>query len=376
MVARRKAVTPEPAVVHIRTSERRAFHRCVQRWWWSSREGLTNKDPSHPLWFGSGIHEALAHYYQPGLKRGKDFVEVWEKWCDDGSGDGMYSPVGELGDRFIESRELGIIMLTGYAKRWAEIDKKWDFIQAEMPFQIRIPLDDGTEIEYDGTLDGVYRDKGDRNKIKLLENKTAKVISTKHLSLDTQAGSYWAIAYTLLRHKGILGVKDNIAGINYNFLRKAIPDDRPCTPEGYYTNQPTRVHYAASKELQYASDISEFKLGRMTVGALKELAEKHSIVVLGEISKTQPSPLFEREFIRRTPAERRSQIQHIKNDALWMNAAREGALPITKNPTMDCSWDCQFFEMCELQEQNSDWEAYRNQVYVIRDPYEDHRKSA
>lgn len=374
MAARRKKA--EPAVVHIRTSERRAIKRCPQRWKWGYLDGLVSKEPSHALWFGSGIHEALAHYYQPGKKRGKDFVEVWEAWCDDGSGDGMYSPVGEMGDQYIESRELGIIMLLGYAKHWAEIDKKWDFIQPEMPFQVRIPLDDGTVIEYDGTFDGVYRDGNDRNKIKLLENKTAKSISFKHLSLDDQAGSYWAVAHTILKHKGVLGARDNIAGIEYNFLRKAIPDARPRTPDGYYTNKPTKAHYAANAELQEKSGLTEFKLGRMKVDDLEALAFEAGVIVLGEISKTQPPPLFEREFIRRTPHERRQQIQRIKDEALWMNAARSGQLPIIKNPTNDCSFDCAFFEMCELHEARVDWEDFRDQVFVVGDPYADHRKSA
>lgn len=364
----------EPAVVHIRTSERRTFKRCVLRWKWAYLDGLRSKETAHALWFGSGIHEALAHYYSPGLKRPKDFVEVWEAWCDNGSGDGEYSPVNELGDAYIESRELGIIMLTGYAKKWGEVDCKWDFIQPEMPFQVMIPLDDGTKIQYDGTFDGVYIDGNDRNKFKLLENKTAKAINRNHLSLDDQGGSYWAIAQTILKHRGILSAKQNIAGIQYNYLRKAIPDERPQNDDGYFTNKPTKAHYVAA--LTGVDGWTEFKLSRMKIDELESIAAANHYLVTGEVSKTQPPPLFERFWIKRTPRERQSQIQAIKDEALWMKAAREGALPIIKNPTMDCSWDCSFFAMCELRDAQSDWEDFRDQVFVHHDPYADHRKPA
>jgi hypothetical protein len=365
--------TIEPAVVHVRTSERKHFHRCILRWKWTIIDGLVTKSPSHALWFGSGIHEALAHYYAPGLKRNKDFVEVWEDWCDNGSGDGMYQKVEDLGDKFIESRELGIAMLLGHEAMWGEYDAKLDFIQSEMPFQVRIPLGDGTWIEYDGTFDGVFIDGNDRKKIKLLENKTAKAISTKHLSLDPQAGAYWAIAYTILKKRGVLKDRQNISGIMYNFLRKSMPDGKLRNKDGYAVNKPTKAQYVAQL-MRDAKD--EFRLSRLKIDDLAKVAEDRGIEVYGDISKVQPSPLFLREFVKRTPRERTTEIQGIKDDAMWMNAARQGLLPITKNPTNDCSWDCSFFEMCELKQAGVDWEEFRDAVYVVADPYADHRKPA
>jgi len=367
------ATKAEPAVVHIRTSERKYFKRCILRWWWAYMEGLHTKEPSHALWFGSGIHEALAHYYAPGLKRNKDFVEVWEDWCDNGSGDGMYQKVEDLGDKFIESRDLGIAMLLGHQEMWGEYDAKLDFIQSEFPFQVMIPLDDGTKVEYDGTFDGVYIDGNDRKKVKLLENKTAKAISTKHLSLDPQAGAYWAIAYTILRKRGILKPRQNIDGIMYNFLRKSMPDGKTRNKDGYVTNKPTKAQYVAQL-MRDRKD--EFRLSRLKIDDLAAVAAERGKEVYGDISKVQPSPLFVREYVKRTPRERASEIQGIKDDALHMNAVRNGLLPVTKTPTENCSWDCSFFEMCELRQQQADWEQFRDGLYVVDDPYKDHRKAA
>ncbi len=59
-----------------------------------------------------------------------------------------------------------------------------------------------------------------------------------------------------------------------------------------------------------------------------------------------------------------------------MQMARDGLLPLTKNPTRDCSWDCSHFSMCELQERGGEWKEFKARAYSVKDPYADHRKSA
>jgi hypothetical protein len=319
----------------LRTSERRAAKRCWQRYEWGNLEGLTTTDPSAALWFGSGVHDVLAYYYgKTGFRRNLDFLDVWEKWCDEGSDDGEYVGAAEYGDKFnLELRALGRAMLKGYHEHWGG-DKDWDVIATERTFQVRIPMPDGTHVTYVGTWDGVYRHRVTK-KVRLMEHKTAKAISNKHLSLDDQAGSYWAVAYTILAKEGILKPKQGIEGITYNYLRKALPDQRPRNKEGHYLNQD------------------------------------------GRVSKSQPAPLFERFEIKRNARERAVQIQKIKNEVHHIRAIKDGSLPVTKNPTADCSWDCSFFQMCEVHDQGGTaWEEFRDAVFVERDPYQYHRKSA
>lgn len=327
----------------LRTSERVAFKRCPQRWWWSYREGLRPiGQPSNPLWFGTGWHLALALWYKPGKKRGVDPRETWKKYCEDEirfvksnattwEGDKAETKVAE----YTEATELGLGMFDGYLERFGN-DDSWDVLAPEQTFQVLIPDPANPKqalIEYDGTFDGAYIDEDD-GRLKLMEHKTAAAISTKHLSLDDQAGSYWAIATNVLRHQGLIRPKQTLAGITYNFARKAKPDPRPMNADGLYLNKD------------------------------------------GSVSKTQGSPRFVREFITRTAQERRTQIQRIQNEALAMEAFREGDLPLYKNPTKDCSWDCDFFDMCELQESSSDWEDFRDAMFRVEDPYKDHRKAA
>lgn len=364
----------------LRTSERKTFKRCPRRWWWSYREGLKPVgSEATPLWFGTGVHLALAEYYIPGTKRGRHPAETFEEFAGDTlhtikTADATDERVAEYED----GKALGIRLMDEYVKCWNG-DRSWDFIQAEKTFSLDVPwpkerqqlyvVDEhsGVMVQYKGTYDGVYRDLID-GRIKLLETKTAKSISTGHLTIDDQAGSYWAVATHTLRKEGLLRADEQISSITYNFIRKALPDERPKDAEGYACNKPVKADYAAALNLE---DVRKLK-----IEDLERMAKHHGIVVLGERSKVQPLPIFQREDIPRTSAERRSQLQRIQDEAVHMQAVREGLLPIVKSPNYMCQRDCDFFTMCELEERGGDISGYKRVAFRQQDPYADHRKSA
>lgn len=358
-----------PGLPWVTTSERRAFKRCPWRWWQEYREGLRSRDISDKLWFGIGIHEALANYYQPGKKRSNDFVDVWREFVDNDEVSVVVRQRGMSGDmdetEWVNAKLLGETMLLGHRDFW-ERDPNWDVIYAEEPFQIIIP--DPRDAEKDvaiftSTFDGVVRDSDD-GRIKLLEHKTAASISTGHLAMDDQGGAYWAVATNVLRGKGILGPRERIHGIVYNFLRKSLPDDRPKDAEGYATNKPNKANY------QQAITDAGFIVGASwSLPRLEEFADEKGIVVLGERSKVQPPRLFERETIWRTPKERVTQINRIGSEVLVMEEFRSGRLPLFKNPTRDCPWDCPMYNLCELDEQQQDVDDFREAVFKVEDPY-------
>src|SRR5690349_22689846 len=70
------------APIIIRNSERNTLKRCPQRWWWAWRQGLRPiGEISDALWFGTGVHLALAEWYcGPGLKRGRHPAETFDEW--------------------------------------------------------------------------------------------------------------------------------------------------------------------------------------------------------------------------------------------------------------------------------------------------------
>lgn len=378
----------------LRTSERSAFKRCPAKWWWAYREGLKPRGAEKtPLWFGTLVHIALADWYLPGTKRGPHPAETFKRLA----GDAVTSIKVQDADeetlaQYVDGVELGVKMLEGYVAKYGT-DPQWHFISAEQAFQLPVPWPSGDrqllwEVEdgeimltYAGTFDGVYRDLS-TGRFELLETKTAKAIVTSHLTLDDQAGSYWAVASYVLRKQGLLKEGENITSINYNFLRKALPDDRPRDAEGYATNKPIKLHYInAMREKAVVTDdgsravIDAKTLGKLKLEDLATLAERSDLTVLGDRSKQQPTELFHREQVHRTRPERRTQLERIQNEALHMQAVRERMLPVIKRPTRDCTWDCDYFTMCELQERGGDWKTHRQVAFIQLDPYADHRKS-
>jgi hypothetical protein len=336
-----KAKAKAPRQMMVRTSERTSFRRCRQRWWWGWREGLKAPFRANSLWFGEGIHFALAAYYKQGTRRGPHPAETFSKWVGLESRRIFTKPNPDVDEtEIVEAKALGVGMLEAYVEKYAG-DPNFEFIVTEQPFQRPVSMKDNSlwalaqrtlEFLYCGTFDGVFRDHD--GKIWLIEHKTAKQISTLHLPLDDQAGSYWLVATDVLRRLKLIGPKEQIEGIRYNFLRKALPDSREVNAEGMRLNKD------------------------------------------GSVSKSQPAALFLREPVFRFPGERRTQLSRIQDEAVEMALVKAGVLPVTKNPTKDCAYDCQFFQMCQLHESGDDWQSYRDMMYTVEDPYSDHRKSA
>jgi len=322
----------------LRNSERKDFKRCPQRWWWSWREGLNKQGPPNDkLWFGEGIHLALALWYIPGMKRGVDPRKTWRKFAKDDikfirtEYAKEYDPA-----KYEDAATFGEELLTNYLDHWGR-DRSWDVIAPEQRFEALVPDRNGKPVvRLFGTFDGVYRDLNDGNRPKLMEHKTAAAIYTGHLELDEQGGTYVTVATHTCRDQGLIGENETIEEITYNFLRKGKKDDRPTNEKGQSLNKD------------------------------------------GTISKTQPSPLFVRLPITRSRAEQGTQLRRIAEEVESMNDFRRGDRELWKNPTRDCSWDCDFYEMCLLHESSpDDADEFKSMVFRVQNPYAEHlRKTA
>lgn len=327
----------------LRTSERHDFKRCPQRWWWTWREGLKPAGMEAPaLWFGTGIHLALEHFYAPGgVKRGRNPMKVWRDYATEGGTVMMRN--GDSDDRsqqpeYVAAVKMGEDMLAGYFEMYGR-DSHVHVLAVEHPFQITIPSRSTKDPSciYAGKWDLLWRDLRD-DSLWLTDHKTAADMSVKHLTLDDQAGSYWALAAQFLRAKGAISSKEQLKGIEYNILRKYSPpeDDRPVDEHGMRLNKD------------------------------------------GSVSKKQPKPLdyrYKRERVHRTARERASQIQRIAVEVEAMEWMKEDPGRLYKTPTRDCSWDCAFFLLCELHERQADWEEFKSMAYRVVDPYADHREA-
>jgi hypothetical protein len=322
------------------TSERSTFKQCPQKWHWRYRDGLVKPGESpDALWFGIGVHEALAAWYLKGYKRGPHPAKTFEEWVGKETRfirAAMAEREQEWYDEplYEDARELGIAMLEGYVDKWGK-DPDWDVIYIETPFRVRIARKGKPIGRFWSTFDGVYRDRQD-DSVWLMEHKTAGQIDTAYLELDDQGGSYFAVATDILRSRGVLGPDENIAGIMYNFLRKSMPDDRPVNELGESLNKD------------------------------------------GSVSKRQPVPMFVRQAVERSPSEVRGQMARMADEMAVMNAVREGIIPLTKTPTKMCPRTCEFWDLCGLHERGSDRavRAMMKSTFASRDPYDRYRKSS
>lgn len=276
-------------IIPIHASDRGTFKKCRRRWDWSSpmRRNLVPEVSMTgvvlPLWFGSGIHWALRHYYDPTLQR--DPVEVFKTWWQiqwhggvidedwletvyDRSPreiqivpaakdpEGLWDDAGEEVtaykvrglkdlladpeiDAFEEHRELGVGMLN-YYKGYAEEFDNFTVLMAEHTFSVpilnphgdtmmRIDPRDGNfkEVHLRGTQDAVVQDD-ETEKYGVLEHKTAAKIDEEYflkLDKDPQVTTYMYAAEREAKMHDLPYKKIDFT--IYNAIRKAFP--RPPT---------------------------------------------------------------------------------------------------------------------------------------------------
>ena len=377
-------MTPLPI---IRTSERSSFKRCPQQWQWGWVEGLRlPEEPFNAATFGSGIHLALAEFYIPGAKRGRDPRETWMQFMQENQKQTIrtlvdgYGPDEDQRAEYENALDLGVVMLTSYLEEYG-MDDDWEVIAPEQVFSILIPDPRFTNraerraiARFVGTIDLVIRRLSD-GKIFILDHKTCHGIPTNFawLGLDDQATGYQAVATHILREAGKIGPKESVRGMIYNYLRKARPDTRPVNEQGQRTNKPQKKHYL--EQLVDIDGWTELDLNKKKLDELDSIAVANYIQVFGDVSKIQPNPLFHREIVERTNAERKTTIRRIGEEVIWMEEVRSGRLPVIKRTSPDCKF-CDFFEMCSTDEQGLDIEDYKDMVYTRHDPYADHREGA
>ncbi|MGH7774448.1 MAG: PD-(D/E)XK nuclease family protein [Candidatus Binatia bacterium] len=329
---------PELKPLIVRNSSRTKFKRCPRAYWWAYEDGLAPRRASDPLVFGTWVHEALAAWYcGPGKKRGPHPADIFSQ-ISDSDLRSVKIESEEKEDKYHSMQDLGVTLLEEYVNFYGR-DENMLILKPEKTISFRIPIPGSkVRVQQVGTVDGVYRD-GMTGYAWLLEHKTAKTISTSHLSLDEQPSTYLSTAERSLRRKGLLASDERIHGIMYNFLRKGLPDTRPIDDEGYALNKN------------------------------------------GSRSKTQPKPLFHRHPIHRTTKARKRFLNRLQQDARRMldlraEVAEHGESVIMKTPHWSCTRFCEFFGMCELEENGGNWQTYRDAMYVKRDPFIDHRKSS
>ena len=287
----------------LRNSERKDFKTCQAKWNWRWNMGLIPAMPRQDArWFGGLIHVALAEWLMPpenangkrrGFTRGKDPIATWHRLCKEAfvsmATSQYYSP--ELEREWEDAEALGEIMLAGYLNHYG-LDETWEVLAPEQRFTAQVAFNarqralrpDLPEwiVTMLGTMDVIIRDHMDGH-IKCVDHKTTdRKESGEHLTRDDQAGTYIAFGTKFLRDAGMIGEREEVVGMIYNYLRKSKPDPRRTNSSGQALNQD------------------------------------------GSISKRQPLELFWREDVRRSTYARLHQLERIADDAEAMALVKSG----------------------------------------------------
>ncbi len=353
--------------VLLRTSERASYKKCLGAWARAFVDGIKPTTSAPALRFGSLVHAAMEARYPPGVKRGphpaKTFEKLYAEELKEQEGFGFRDEDGE----WHNALEMGVAMMNGYVNKYGK-DEEWKVIASEQAFQVKMCDEAGRyRVTYVGIFDGIWKNRASGQLI-LKDYKTAKSISTAHLALDEQAGSYWAFAPEWLKEQGVLAEDAVLAGLLYTFMRKGLPDARPRNMAGHYLNKPKKD--ALLEEWRRTNGTKK------PPGTVDDLIASMGdrALLLGEVSSNQPPPLFHREMVYRDEADAANLRTRVMQEAREHRLVREGKLDIYKNPSpgpFGCP-GCGYRNICELHETGADWEMMRDATMTEWDGYAEH----
>jgi hypothetical protein len=344
-------------VFKLSTTERQEFKECRRRWDLASlsRQGLEPKRPAIALWFGTGIHYALEHFYNGSTN---DPGQVFADWAvkeilriSESQGGLWDEQVKELE----QMRDLGIHMLRNYVD-WAKVADYHDstgfaeVLYTEVEFQMPILDEHGRpmrfvdaggqvwEVHLVGRFDMVVRDFLGRHW--LLDHKTSKdKLDPEILILDDQMTVYlWAAQHVFdIEFEGAL----------YNVLRKKLPTVPKVLASGKSLSKDKSIDTTAEVYAQAVMD-NGFDL--------------HDYDDILERLNNKPNTFFQRERIRRNQHELAMAGYMLQMEGIDMLNAPF----IYTNPTWDCKWKCDFRDLCKAMNRNDDVEWLLNAMFQKR----------
>lgn len=363
------------ATVHLlRTSERSTFKSCPWAWDRTFNDHLKPKSSAPALRFGSLVHQAMEGFYLPGLKRGVKphitFAKLYQKeiktqadvW-------GMKQHVLEDDENWVSALDLGTDMLKAHYAEYGK-DDRYKVIATEAPFQVPVYIKGKLAFMYVGQLDGIWFDR-EKKLLLIVDHKTCQSIEqlVRSLPFLGQSSAYWTWGVDWIYKQGLLKPDQQLNGIMFNMLRKAMQDDRPHNAQGHYLNQPTKDQLRSAYKKLYKGEAPT----KLKVEDLKKAIPDWE--QLGEVSKQQPPPYFHRETSWRDEPDRVNARQHVEQEWKVMEAMRTGKLIPWKAHNERVCGGCAFRDPCELDEAGQDWKDMLS-AYTTWVPYAAHETYA
>jgi hypothetical protein len=309
--------------MRISQSRLKDYQRCKRRDWLKNVRRLAPRlvGPVGPLQSGTRVHEALQAFYEPGsiidprraLEAAIDSARLgYAQQCAESG----VEPDAAVLAKFTKDTDLERAMVEGYFEWLADTgaDAHLQVMAAEEQVSItaeHLGADFGRAVEIVGKLDARVIDEVTGYTL-FVDHKTAQ--SFERL-LPTMQGDPQMLHYHLLL--SILRPDEHVDGALYNMLRKVKRGPRSKPP--YYMRE-TITHNAA--------EIESYRL--RLIGLITNVIEFEDRI--GRFGDLGP-----RMFA-----------------------------PPTK--TLDCSWDCPFFDVCDLFDDGSRVEDAIRDLFEERDP--------
>lgn len=373
---------PKKQVILLRTSERTAYKRCRFAWDVTYNQRLRPAVSAPPLRFGTLIHKAMELRYPPGLKRGPLPAETFEKAYAAELKDATKMGFRDENDVWHDAAALGVDMLEHYVEEYGR-DDEWKVIASELTFQVTVLETDRFKVVYVGILDAVWQHRVTKE-IWIRDWKTAKSVPENHgghLTLDEQPGSYWAYGPDFLRATGVLKPNQQLQGIDFFYMRKAMRDTRARNNDGHCLNLPKLPQVKALFVENGLADKIPKKgegTGKEGVVVLDDLLQRlptklrTAALQLGEVSSTQPATYFKRVPTYRNEAEQDNLRARVLAEAREHQLIRTGKMEVYKNPGQMTCGGCGIKDVCELHEAGQDYESVLKALFVPWDPYAEH----
>jgi len=306
-------------------SQMKTWKRCRQKWHYRYVEGLRPIERIPKIDLGEYGHALLQAYY-----KGEDLEQASQEYWQHKTKDMFFEQVEE----FKETREMAEKLVQRYIDRYEQEDN-FAIYGVEEKVDANIPTPKGTRSHkrFNAVLDLIVED--DMGRIWLVDHKfTGRDLESyeEMLVLDEQANGYlWALC-------SLLGGPVN--GIMFNLIRTKLPTKPRLLKNG-----------TLSKDKSIDTDVQTYL----------ETIKEHNLNPddyqdILEVVKERERPFFKRHRVERTPEE----IKEIGKE-LYLSAQdiRQARGHIFRNATHDCSWDCEFKELCIMEKKRLDTETYK-----------------
>jgi hypothetical protein len=331
-------------MIEIRGSEVSDFLRCRYRWEKRWKDGLKPKKKNDKLFFGTLFHKFLETYHK--TNNFENAFEDMQIMAFEQDSSGM-----EETD-YTEMLELLTAVAENYHEHWKDKIISWKTLATELRF--RIPL--ANDICYTGTIDLIFQDS--EGNTWFVDHKTTTSINkyVDNSVLDRQISRYWWALQELSEGNGEVwseskqefvpiqaGVLGQPFGFIYNIILKDVAEAPKKLQKGGYSVAKTQK---TTYELYYQALANS--------GLEKEETYQEFLDYL----KGQKDRFFKQVKVFRNKQEIEASIREMTYVIADMVSPN-----IYRNVTSDCSWDCQFKELCTANLDGSNERLVEENLY-------------